>query len=219
MCFAGLQATMIEPKFNLLGFGGSEAAPSQERMFFPLQALRFGRLNPATGAREVAQGQYGLVPDWVDAKRGGAKYGRNCYNARTESVFEKPSFRKAILSRRAVVPVEAFYEFPDKEVPLKHRYKISAKDKSAFWLAGIWEWNPGLGLMSVAVLTTGPMDLLAPFHSRSPLLLDDGKIEAWLDPKLKDPAEIAKAFVPHSSQHLLAEQEDWGKPSRQGELF
>jgi len=218
MCFAGLQSQMIEPKFTLLGFQGAAGAAAREQMFFPLQALRFGRMNPATLARESAVGQYGLVPSWVDASRGGAKYGRHCYNARTESVFVKPSFRKAILSQRAVVPVEAFYEFPDKEQPPKHRLKVKGSDGAAFWLAGIWEHNAALGLSSVSVLTTGPMGLLAGLHSRSPLILDDSQVGPWLDPKLRDAREIATAFVAHSSQGFEIEMEDWGKGTGQMEM-
>jgi putative SOS response-associated peptidase YedK len=164
-------------------------------------------------------GQFGLVPEWVDEAKGGAKYGRHCYNARTETVFQKPSFRKAILARRAVVPVDAFYEFPDKEVPLRHRFKVRARDGRGFWLGAIWERNDALGLDSVAVLTTGPMDLVAPFHSRSPVILDDDQVGAWLDPSKRDAGVIAEAFKVHDSKRFEVEREAWGKDMKQEELF
>jgi putative SOS response-associated peptidase YedK len=62
------------------------------------------------------------------------------------------------------------------------------------------------------------MSLLAAFHSRSPLILDDSQVERWLDPALRDAREIAKAFVPHGSQGFEIEMEDWGKGTGQMEM-
>src|SRR4051812_39768170 len=84
-----------------------------ERVIFPLQQICFARLDPVTGKGESAGGQFGLVPEWVKDDRGGKSYGRHWYNARMETVFEKPSFRKAILARRAAIPVMAFFEYAD----------------------------------------------------------------------------------------------------------
>jgi putative SOS response-associated peptidase YedK len=206
-------------QLDLGGFVIRVRVDGQERVVFPLMPMLYGRLDPRTGAREAVEAQFGLVPAWVGAARGGAKFGRNCYNARTETVFEKPSFRQAILTRRAVVPVDCFYEFPDKEAPLRHRYRIRARDGRPFWLGAIWERNEALGLESMAVLTTGPMDLLAPFHSRSPLILDDDGLAAWLDPERRRPAAIAECFTVQASGPFEAVAEPWGPERKQGELF
>ena len=219
MCASAMQAQGAKNRLLGLNFKMRVQVSDDERTIFPLQPMAFGRLNPATGEREALVGQFGLVPDWVTAERGGAKFGRNCYNARTETVFEKPSFRKAILARRAVVPVEAFYEFPDKEVPLRHRFKVRSRSGRPFWLGAIWERNEALGLDSLAVLTTGPMDLVAPFHSRSPVVLDEGQVEGWLDPALRDAGAIVNAFAVHGSEDFEVVQEDWGKEQKQAELF
>ena len=219
MCASAMQAQAAKSKLWEFPIKVRVQMDGPERIIFPLQSMVFARVNPATGEKEAVAGQFGLVPEWVDEAKGGAKYGRHCYNARTETVFEKPSFRRAILARRAVVPVEAFYEFPDKEVPLRHRFKVRARGGGAFWLGAIWERNETLGLDSVAVLTTGPMDLVAPFHSRSPVILDDGQVEGWLDPKLRDAGAIAGAFAVHGSDGFEVEREAWGKERKQGELF
>jgi putative SOS response-associated peptidase YedK len=220
-----MQAQGAKKKFLFAGLKTRFQTDLDERRDrFPLQTLAFGRVHPSTGEREAVDGQFGLVPDWVGPDRGGAKFGRNCYNARTETVFGKPSFRKAILARRAVVPVDCFYEFPDKESPLRHRFKVKARNGEGFWLAAIWERNEALNLESVAVLTTGPMGLLEPFHSRSPLILDDAQLDGWLDPKLKDASAIAEAFAVHGSEPFELEREAWGKrdgagkPDAQGDL-
>jgi putative SOS response-associated peptidase YedK len=219
MCASAMQAQGAKNKFYFAGLKTRfQTDMDDPRDRFPLQTLAFGRVNPSTGEREAVDGQFGLVPEWVDKERG-TKYGRHTYNARTETVFEKPSFRKAILTRRAVVPVDCFYEFPDKEVPLRHRYKVRSKDGNGFWLAAIWERNAALGLESVAVLTTGPMELVAAFHSRSPIILDDAQVDGWLDPTLRAPEAIAQAFKVHDSQGFELIQEPWGALRKQGDLF
>jgi putative SOS response-associated peptidase YedK len=142
------------------------------RVIYPLQPMAFARLD-ASGGMEALEGQFGLVPEWVTDAKGGTKFGRYCYNARKETIFDKPSFRSAILKRRALVPVTSFFEFPDREMPLRHRYKIARKDGAAFWLAAIWEHNQRYNLHSVSVITTTPMSLVEKFHSRSPVVLAD----------------------------------------------
>lgn len=52
--------------------------------------------------------QFGLVPHWAQDKK---KYGLRTYNARSETIHEKPSYRKAWSERRfGLVIMESFYE-------------------------------------------------------------------------------------------------------------
>ena len=216
MCATAMQAQGAKSMLADLHFTARVQVADDPRLIFPLQLMGFGRLT-ADGMRESVEGQFGLVPEWVSAKQGGAKFGRNCYNARSESVFEKPSFKKAILTQRAVVPVEAFYEFPDKESPLRHRLRVERDDKRAFLLGAIWAWNAEFKVCSVSVITTEPMDLLAPWHSRSPLILRDDQVETWLSPSLKQPEKIQAFFKPYDGDGLRIEREAWAGP-RQASL-
>lgn len=50
--------------------------------------------------RQLHVARWGLVPSWAKDPSGGARM----INARSESVLEKPAFRKAIRSRRCAVP-------------------------------------------------------------------------------------------------------------------
>lgn len=214
-------STMQDQATGDLLFGAGFRVPIRhdfdERIVFPLQPLAFGRLGAA--GREGAVGQFGLLPDWVDDAKGGPKFGRYCYNARTETVFEKPSFRRAILERRAVLPVNAFYEFPDKETPLRRRFKVRRRDGRPFWLAAIWERNQRYGLESVSILTGEPMELLAPYHSRSPILLDNAQLDAWLDPGMQEPERIRALLKTAASEALGLDEEPWGKEDKNMDLF
>ena len=203
--------------FSYQGRVGSDEPDN--RMIYPLHPMLFARLNPQSGAPEALQGQFGLLPPWVDDAKGGPKFGRFCYNARSESIFEKPSFRDAILTQRALIPVTAFYEFPDHEKPLRHRYKVFRRDQAPFWFAGLWAHSPRYNVTSCSIVTVGPMAVLEEFHSRSPLILDQAQAEAWLDPQKKEAPALRPFFKPAPSQDLVAEAEDWGQQDNTLQLF
>jgi putative SOS response-associated peptidase YedK len=58
------------------------------------------RLDEGTIDRHLLVARWGLVPSWAKD----IKIGSKLINARSESILEKPSFRKAAAKRRAIVP-------------------------------------------------------------------------------------------------------------------
>ncbi len=59
--------------------------------------------------RGLLPGSFGLIPHWATD----TKIARSTYNARSETVAEKPSFRDSWRScRHCIIPADAFYE-PD----------------------------------------------------------------------------------------------------------
>jgi putative SOS response-associated peptidase YedK len=209
MCYSAMQAQAAKNDLMGLRFYARVQIDYGETMIFPLGKMAFGRLSPEDGAREALLGQFGLVPPWIADDKDGPKFGRNCYNARSETLFEKPSFKESIRLHRAVIPATAFFEFPDHEKPVKHRYKVTRRDKGSFWFAGLWAYNKKYDLTSCSIITTEPMDLVSKFHSRSPVILDESQLEAWLDPALKDKGGIEPFLRPHSSEGFELEIEDW----------
>ncbi len=78
---------------------------------------------------------FGLIPSW---SKDGKNY-RFCYNARSETVAQKPSFRSAWRKQHfCVVPVQAFYE-PSYESGKAVRWRIEREDNEPMALAAIWE--------------------------------------------------------------------------------
>ena len=70
-------------------------------------------------------------------------------------------------------------------VRLKQPWLFRRRDRSPFWLGGLWDrWLGGDGgeLETSVVLTTTPNDLLARVHDRMPVVIPDGLEEAWLEP-------------------------------------
>src|SRR3989442_15316129 len=59
--------------------------------------------------RRLTAGFWSLLPPW--AKHLDYANGISTFNAKAESVAERPTFRNAFLKRRCIVPAEAFYEW------------------------------------------------------------------------------------------------------------
>ena len=115
---------------------------------------------------------WGLLPEWSRDPLGAARP----FNARSETVAEKASFRGPWRHRRCLLPADGFHE--------KGRL-IRRIDRAPFWLAGLWDrWIgvDGSEVESCCVLTTAPNALVRPLHDRMPVILPDGLEEAWMAP-------------------------------------
>jgi putative SOS response-associated peptidase YedK len=130
------------------------------------------------GARRLVAARWGFRPFWTDAARGRAQ---TWINARAETAWDSPAFAPALRKRRCLIPAEAFYEW-DRSTTPRQPYAIGpAADGEMLALAGIWS-PPVDGMLSAAILTTRPNDLLATIHNRMPVILDRASFDAWLDP-------------------------------------
>lgn len=80
-------------------------------------------------------GKFGLLPSWAKD----FKFSSYTYNARTETVKEKPSFRHAWkYSKFCLVPVQEFYE-PKYIDGKSHWYTIKREDNQPFTVAAIYD--------------------------------------------------------------------------------
>ena len=123
------------------------AAPGKEDMW-PCYQGCFIRRHPhadvgdeAVPAHEALIGQFGLVPHWAED----LKLGRHTFNARSETVATKPSFRDAWRqARHCIIPAMAIYE-PDWRSGKAIATRISRADDQPMGIAGLWDqWkSPG----------------------------------------------------------------------------
>jgi putative SOS response-associated peptidase YedK len=157
------------------------------------------------GSGRVTRLRWGLIPSWAKDVSIGAKM----INARSETAFEKPSFRNALRRRRCVVPVDGYYEWhrPTDGRPAMPYY-IRFADDEPHAIAGLWErWNDpnsGQEIASVAVLTTRANASLAEIHDRMPVFLSGADVARWLDPKDVRNDEVANLFAPAADGLLAA---------------
>jgi putative SOS response-associated peptidase YedK len=130
-------------------------------------AVVLERAGDSAGAtlREIHVARWGLVPPWAKE----LSVGSRAFNARSETVTEKPTFRSAVKARRCAVPAEGYYEWLKPEAGAgkgakKRPFYIHPQDGSLIYFAGLYEWwkdeslpedDPARWLLSCTILT-GP---------------------------------------------------------------
>jgi putative SOS response-associated peptidase YedK len=131
--------------------------------------------------------KWGLIPSWVRDISSAGEIRLKTFNARAESVDEKPSFSSSFRSKRCIIPVRGFFEWqhtPSGKVP----WYIYRADNDIMSLAGLWsEWtdsSAGELIATFSVITTTANDLMAGIHNskkRMPVLLEKNNEALWLD--------------------------------------
>jgi len=156
-----------------------------------------------TGETQLSTARWGLVPSWAEDP----KVGDRQINARAESVATKPAYRRAFERRRCIIPADGFYEW--RRVPDSKRKEpvfVRARDGEPLAFAGLWEvWREKKDddwLRSCAIVTTAANDLLAPVHSRMPVILPESAWETWLDAANHHTAALEELLVPAPSDTL-----------------
>ncbi|MGD9657782.1 MAG: SOS response-associated peptidase [Methylocystis sp.] len=138
-------------------------------------------IRPASeGGNELVPMRWGLVPAWWKKP---LKELPATFNARAETVAEKPMFRSAFNSRRCIIPATGFYEWtgaPGSKVP--HYFMATSGEPLAF--AGLWEQarhpETGEALTSATVIVGAANNWMSRFHDRMPIILDWRDAQSWI---------------------------------------
>ena len=124
--------------------------------------------------------RWGLIPPWWKKPM---KEVPPTFNARAETVAEKPMFRSAFRRNRCIVPASGYYEWK-AAAGRKQPYFISAADGGVLSVAGLWDrWNnpeTGEPVTSCTIIVTNANALTRVIHNRMPVLLDRSDFEPWL---------------------------------------
>lgn len=160
----------------------------------------FGVGDEAVPERELLVGSFGLIPHCSKD----ATIARRTYNARSETVHEKPSFQDAWkAARHCIIPAEAIYE-PDwrsgKAVPTR----ITRVDGLPMGIAGIWgTWKSPTGdvVHSYTMLTINADDhpFMRQFHKpedekRMVVILDESLYGDWLSAPVLESREFLRQY-------------------------
>jgi putative SOS response-associated peptidase YedK len=206
---------LIEPLFQ-------SGRPDSE---YPLDAypghmgpmIRAPRDEGTEGQRTCAVGMFGLVPHWSKD----TKIARNTYNARTETVAEKPSYRNAWKRGQfAIIPAESIFEpryfrldggldLGDEHAKepefRKERWEIMSADGSPLAIAAIWEYKHdgpnGMPLLSYSMLTINAdaHPVMNQFHApndekRMVVMLRPDQYDDWLNCPPKDAPDFFNQY-------------------------
>jgi putative SOS response-associated peptidase YedK len=186
--------------------------------------IRRPRAEFSYGDRAAALGMFGMVPHW--AKVEPEKYARNTYNARRETVAEKPSFRSAWKRGQfCIIPAASIFEpryfqinagldlgdeHSKKPEYRKERWEIANVDAAPLAIAAIWEIRNegpnGLPLLSFSMLTINADNhpVMNQFHDpadekRMVVMLRQDQYDDWLN----CPADEAEDLLQQYPAELL----------------
>ena len=139
-------------------------------------------------ARAAGMMRWGLTP----SRRGnGRSAPRLLFNARSETIDQRPIFRNAFASRRCLVPANGFYEWKAGSGRTKTSRWVSHREGHPIAFAGVWyaAQPDDQAQGSCVIITTAANDLLAPIHHRMPVILPPERYDAWLSDH-SEPAEL-----------------------------
>jgi putative SOS response-associated peptidase YedK len=189
--------------FNAALAEGEESAHDPSWNVAPTDPVLGVRERPgADGAepeRMLMNFRWGLVPWWSKDTTSGSRL----FNARSETVATKPSFREAFKERRIIVPADGFYEWHKLKTGARQPHFFSRADSAPMAFAGLAErWRPkgspqGTPYVRSCTVITAPGGAdMEGIHDRMPVILDPSVFDLWLDPRNEDTEELRALLRP-----------------------
>ncbi|MBC8310113.1 MAG: SOS response-associated peptidase, partial [Planctomycetes bacterium] len=103
------------------------------------------------------------------------------FNARSETVSEKATFRNAWNhGQRCVIPAVGYYEWK-KEGQSKQPYFIKPTQHAPMFLGGLYEPHRNGIPASCTIITHTASKVLSPIHPRTPTMIHPKDISKWLE--------------------------------------
>jgi putative SOS response-associated peptidase YedK len=149
---------------------------------------------------EAVNGLFGLVPHWATD----TKLTKSTYNARSETVADKPSFRDAWKkAQHCIIPAEAIFE-PDWRSGKAIATRIEAANGEPLGIAGLWSsWKSPKGeVLSYTMLTINADShpLMRQFHKptdekRMVVVLPRERYRDWLNARVEQSMDFMEPYL------------------------
>jgi len=210
MCFSlnvQIEKSALEKNYNAQFSASYDFAPfyfvsAFEKPTVPVLANRDSNL--------IVPMIWGLIPHWITNSEQANSVREKTYNARIETLHDKPSFRYAAKSNRCIVPVTGFFEWQEvngEKVP----WLIKPKADATFSIAGLWNsWTnveTGELIDTFTIITQPANELMSQIHNtkkRMPAIIGNDMVKSWLDTKLPT-SEYGSILKPFDSKLMDAQ--------------
>ena len=137
-------------------------------------------------ASRVQLMQWGLIPAWSRNQEEAERIRKGTYNARSETLHEKPSFKGALSGGRCLIIAGGFFEWQlvnQQKIP----WYISLKNGDPFAFAGLYDtWRDPLSgetCLSFSIITTEANPMMEKIHNtkkRMPVILKKDLETEWI---------------------------------------
>lgn len=155
------------------------------------------------GLRLVAF-KWGLIPSWSRDP----SVGNRMINARSETLAEKPSFKRPLENKRCLIVADGFFEWKKdlsrtgKKIPFYFKLKAAR----LFGFAGLWDsWASPEGhqVNTCTIITTPANELIRPIHHRMPVILPKSSEALWLGSAQKG-SSLLSLLQPYPAEEMRA---------------
>ncbi|HCU6008005.1 SOS response-associated peptidase [Legionella pneumophila] len=157
--------------------------------------------SPIDEMRHTEWFTWGLIPYFAKDK----KMNPPLINARAETLATKPAFRTSFKSKRGIVIMSGYFEWQQLE-HYKQPYYIRRKNKKLLAVAALWDtWQSQRGevVHSCCLITTQANSLVARFHDRMPVVLNEEQQQIWLDARENNIKTLEDVLVPKVSDEMI----------------
>lgn len=168
-----------------------DGTPPARYNIAPTQQAALVRIDGAAAQLDAAR--WALLPHWKKDEKGPP-----LFNARAETVREKPSFRDAFKNQRGVMPLDGYYEWDENKRP----WYVTPPEGEMLWAAALWA--TGLGQLSTTMITTDSAEPIDWLHHRLPRFLTTDEIRQWCEGAPEEAAELL-----HTTPAGLRESLSW----------
>ena len=144
--------------------------------------------------------KWGITPPWLrhDPRA------KLIINARSETLFEKPMFKRLVTRNRCLVAANGFLEFKKTDsgsIP----YYFHLKHESMFAFAGLYDVfkdAEGKEFKSFVIITCKANTLMEPIHHRLPVILPKKHEDDWINPDETNIEKLLQLLQPYPSDEM-----------------
>ena len=154
------------------------------------------------GVNVIEKMIWGFIP--AGAKDTNSIFRYKTQIARSEAVFDKPTWSRAIREQRCLIPANGYFEFKTLETGKKPFY-IRPTDQTLFAFAGIygsWTDSDGVTHGMCAIITTASETDSDMIPSRLPIIVQPDEESTWLNPAIGDMNSIYQIMRPYDASKL-----------------
>lgn len=165
--------------------------------------------------RALRIAKWGLLPPFARDEAMSAR----TFNARRETLIEKPSFRSSLGKYRAIVPLSGYFEWQQQAGRGKKQpFFIHRNDDAPLYAAGLVSWWKGPRqhegpaasadhewLLTATIITQAAQGHLSEIHDRSPVFLTHAGAHTWLTLTSFDSGAEAHAWINSEEERVNVE--------------
>ncbi|MBU2020328.1 MAG: SOS response-associated peptidase [Bacteroidetes bacterium] len=156
-----------------------------ETTLFHSSAFSFPFCSIITSSENIEIMRWGIIPNWFKGENYN-EIASKTFNARSETITEKPSFKHLVDRQRCVIPITGFFEYQANGKEKTPFYVFPTQDKF-FSIAGLYDTfidvNSGEAIKSFTMVTCPANQRMAEIHNvkkRMPVFLDEIGISRWV---------------------------------------